>query len=72
LLKDTAVKENFHVQFRAEAFNIFNRTNLGGPSAGLFSAKLPNPTVSNTPTAGQITTVVVPGREIQLSLKLVL
>jgi hypothetical protein len=72
LLKDTKIRENWNLQFRAEVFNLFNHTNLSFPAAALFTG---TPTATTTlgrvSTAGQITTYSVPSREIQLGLKLV-
>jgi hypothetical protein len=50
-------KANF--QFRAEAFNALNKTNLGTPNRFV-----------NTPQFGTITMAMTPGREIQLSARL--
>ena len=47
------------LQFRAEAFNALNHTNLG----------IPNRFV-NTPQFGTITEAATPGREIQLGVRL--
>jgi outer membrane receptor protein involved in Fe transport len=82
LIKDTRVpkiSETFNVQFRAEIFNIFNHTNFGYPTAGLFTqgavvkngAGVPIGFQSNvSPTAGQITTILGTARQIQLGLKI--
>jgi hypothetical protein len=69
LLKDTAVpriSEQFRVQFRAEFFNILNHANFGQPAAGAFVSG-----GAINPTAGQITNLAVPMRQIQFALKLV-
>jgi carboxypeptidase family protein len=50
-------KANF--QFRAEAFNALNKTNLGTPNRFV-----------NTPQFGTITMAMTPGREIQLSARI--
>jgi hypothetical protein len=71
LLKDTALRENFRIQFRAEAFNILNRTNLGGPSTGLYSAGAVAGTGNSLATAGQITSTVTTARQLQMSVKVV-
>ena len=58
LIKDTAVKENAKLQFRAEVFNILNHTNF---------ADVPGRTAF-TPTFGRYTSAENP-RQIQLALK---
>jgi hypothetical protein len=50
---------NATVQFRAEAFNLFNHTNLANPAS----------TTITSPVFGQVQAVNVPGRQIQLGLK---
>jgi Carboxypeptidase regulatory-like domain/TonB-dependent Receptor Plug Domain/TonB dependent receptor len=59
------VSETFHVQFRAEFFNILNRPNFSFPSStDIFDAAgQPNPVV------GLITTTTTTSREIQFALK---
>ena len=52
-------------QFRLEAFNAFNRVNLGLPDATIFNAG----GVRN-PTAGRITRTSTPARQVQLGVKL--
>ena len=62
---DLAVSRSFRLteranfQFRAEAFNALNKTNLGTPNRFV-----------NTPQFGTITMAMTPGREIQLSARL--
>jgi hypothetical protein len=75
LLKNTKITERLNAQFRAEFFNIANRTDFLLPNASLFSgaiaapggdAGLPNPTyglISGTVPNSQ--------REIQFALKLI-
>ena len=53
-------REGMNLQFRAEAFNLFNHTNFGQPNANIAS-----------PTFGIIQSTTVPGRQIQLGLKLI-
>jgi hypothetical protein len=69
-VKDNHIKklgEDFNVQFRAELFNIFNRTNFAPPSDHLIALD-PNPQsgfgLLDNPTQ-------VPMREIQFALKIV-
>jgi hypothetical protein len=65
LFKDTAVSEKATVQFRAEFFNITNRSNFGPLNATVFSG------ASISPSAGSITTTATYPRQIQLGLKLI-
>jgi hypothetical protein len=58
LVKDTALSETFKLQLRAEAFNLFNHTNLNLPDNFLGS-----------PTFGQITSANAP-RRLQFGVKL--
>ena len=51
--------ERMRLQFRSEAFNLFNHPNLGLPAASIGAAD-----------AGIIGSVVSPERQIQLALKL--
>lgn len=61
--KDTALGENFRIQFRAEEFNILNRANFGAPNAVTFT-----PT-GVSPTAGLITSTSTSARQTQFALK---
>jgi len=61
IMKRTKIKENLDSEFRAEFFNLLNRANFGQPNANVFTG----------PTAGQITTLATPPRQIQLALKLI-
>ena len=61
IMKHTKISEKLDSEFRAEFFNIFNRANLGLPNAAVFTG----------PTAGQITTLATPPRQIQFALKLI-
>jgi outer membrane receptor protein involved in Fe transport len=53
------ITERVNITFRAEAFNLFNTPEFG----------LPNATIGNA-TAGTITTVINPQRELQFALRL--
>ena len=57
LFKDIAIHESLKIQFRAEAFNLFNRVNLYNPIGDMGS-----------PQFGQ-STAAFPAREFQLGLK---
>jgi hypothetical protein len=65
LLKGIAIRENVHLQFRAEFFNLLNHPNFGTPNATVFSG------TSFSPSAGLITTQATTPRQIQFGLKLV-
>ena len=64
LAKDSAVTEKVKLQFRAEFFNILNRTNFDTPNPIVFS----NGAVSST--AALITATATTSRQIQFGLKL--
>jgi len=63
LFKNTSFSffdKKLNTQFRAESFNLFNHTNFANPSS----------TVAATSTFGQITATTIPGRQVQLGLKI--
>ena len=64
LFKTTPITERFKAEFRAEFFNLFNRTNLGMPIVATFSSG------KVSPTAGEINYTATSQREIQFGLKL--
>ncbi|HUA01293.1 MAG TPA: carboxypeptidase regulatory-like domain-containing protein [Candidatus Aquilonibacter sp.] len=77
ILKRTKITEKLTAEFRAEFFNLANHTILNAPAAGIFSG-LASP-CSGSPvvctgipniTAGQITSTLLPAREIQFGMKL--
>ena len=61
----TAVREGMNLEFRAEAFNLFNHANFRQPAAAIFSAN-----GARNPNAGRITATSVDNRQLQLGLKL--
>ncbi len=65
LFKNTGITEKTNLQFRAEFFNILNRSNFGPPNTTVFSG------ASVSPSAGLITTTATFPRQIQLGLKLI-
>jgi hypothetical protein len=72
-IKDTRISERFRLQFRAEFFNVLNHANWGQPNALVFSQDYTpqgQPIDTINPTAGQITTLAEPMRQIQFGLKL--
>ena len=69
VVKDTPIKEQVHLQFRAEFFNLFNHANFGLPNASAF-VQTPNGGGAPNPTFGTITTTTTSSRQIQFALKL--
>lgn len=67
MFKNTYVTERLNVQFRAEFFNIANRTNFGIPA----SSDIFNSTGALIATEGAITQTATASREIQFGLKLI-
>jgi len=59
IAKEFGLGERMRLEFRAEAFNVWNKPQYGAPS-----------TTINTPTYGQITGLSLSRREIQFGLKL--
>jgi hypothetical protein len=64
VLKDTRIRERLNLQFRAEIFNLLNRTNFNLPNAVVFTPS------GVSPTAGVITSTSTTSRQIQFGLKL--
>ncbi len=64
VLKDTHIREQLNLQFRAELFNILNRANFNQPSAVVFTPS------GVSPTAGIITSTTTSSRQVQFALKL--
>jgi len=64
LFKSTALSEKANLQFRAEFFNLFNRSNYGPLNTTIFSG------TAISGSAGLITTTATSPRQIQLGLKL--
>ena len=67
------ISESFHVQFRAEFFNVLNHANFGPPLPffGASTAQLFNPDGSSTHAGGLQAPVVTQPRDIQFALKLI-
>lgn len=61
-----ALSERLGLQFRAEFFNLFNRTNFNTPNPVVYTAATGGP----SPTAGVITSTATSSRQVQLGLKL--
>ena len=68
LIKNISVTERVRAQFRAEAFNLLNHTNLGTPArqqSQIFSG-----TGAVVSTAGQILATATTSRQLQFALKI--
>jgi Carboxypeptidase regulatory-like domain/TonB dependent receptor-like, beta-barrel/TonB-dependent Receptor Plug Domain len=75
IIKDTRLTERLNAEFRAEFFNIINRTNLGQPNAAIFAGTRGSPaaplgTAFTSATAGIITSTATTSRQIQFAVKL--
>jgi hypothetical protein len=69
LLKETTIKEQTRLQFRAEFFNLLNHANFALPNASAF-VQAPNGGGTPNPTFGKITATTTSSRQIQFALKL--
>ncbi len=69
VIKQTRITEKVNTEFRAEFFNILNRTNFGQPVGAVFAGTGAAPFPSGT--AGVITTTTTTSRQIQFALKLI-
>ena len=77
LLKSSQIAEHLRAQFRAEFFNVLNRTNFSTPNPVVFSSGPTQGTATNqnaavvaSPTAGVITATATSSRQVQLGVKL--
>ncbi len=68
LFKKFTVNEKLNLQFRAEAFNVFNRANFSYPNQIVFSGNAISYTIS--PSAGVIEQTATTSRQIQFALKI--
>ncbi len=69
LAKTTRVKENINLEFRVEAFNLFNHPNFGLPGQFLFTGVDQNGNGIPNPNAGRITSTVSSARQLQFAFK---
>ena len=69
LMKETTIKEQTRLQFRAEFFNILNHPSFALPNASAF-VQAPNGGGNPNPTFGKITATTTSSRQIQFALKL--
>jgi hypothetical protein len=70
LAKNTRIRDSFNVQFRAEAFNLFNRANFQVPGL-ITGTDIFDSTGTPNPSAGQLTLTTTSSRQIQFGLKLI-
>jgi hypothetical protein len=68
-MKDTQIRERYHLQFRAEFFNILNHPNFALPNASAFVQTADGGGAPN-PTFGKILGTTTSSRQIQFALKL--
>lgn len=68
-MKNFQVGDTANVQFRAEAFNLFNRANFGPPNLIVFAGGQA-PTETPVSTFGRIRNTVTTSRQIQFALRL--
>jgi len=69
VLKDTHLFEKLDLQFRAEIFNLFDRTNLNTPNLIVFTSATATPAQAS-PVAGTFTQTSTTSRQVQFGLKL--
>jgi len=67
--KETVIKEQVRLQFRAEFFNLFNHANFALPNANVF-VQTANGGGAPNPTFGKITATTTASRQIQFALKI--
>jgi Carboxypeptidase regulatory-like domain len=70
IFKDTHLGERLVLQLRAEAFNLFNRTNLGRPNGTFSPGTGAGATANNLTTFGYITSTQTDNRDLQFAAKL--
>jgi hypothetical protein len=66
VMKDTHLLEKLDLQFRAEIFNLLDRTNLNTPNLIVFTSAAGSP----SPVAGSFTQTSTTSRQVQFGLKL--
>jgi len=69
VMKETPIKEQVRLQFRAEFFNLLNHPNFAVPNASAFVQTVNGGGLPN-PTFGKITATTTSSRQIQFALKL--
>jgi hypothetical protein len=71
LFRNIGGLEKFHAQFRAEFFNVLNRTNFASPVAPTNNTSLFGADGTRISSAGVITSTSTTSRQIQFGLKLI-
>jgi hypothetical protein len=69
VIKETQIREQLRLQFRAEFFNLLNHANFALPNAAAFVQTVNGGGAPN-PTFGKITSTTTSSRQIQFALKL--
>ena len=69
LVKNISFKETKSVQFRAEAFNLFNRANFNRPGALQEGVRLFNASSGRVASSATIRSTLTDSRQIQFGLK---
>ena len=69
LMKDQRITESVHAQFTAQAFNTSNHTNFADPASA--QNQIYSSTGALSGTAGQLTALATPGRQLQFALKII-
>jgi hypothetical protein len=70
VIKNTTLRENLRLEFRAEIFNLLNRANFGTPNLIVFTPPTNTNPTGVSGTAGDVTTTSTSSRQIQFALKL--
>jgi hypothetical protein len=70
VLKNTAIHERLHLQFRAEIFNLLNRANFNTPNLIVFTPPTAAHPSGLSGTAAAITSTSTTARQVQFGLKL--
>ena len=70
VLKNTTITERFHLQFRAEIFNLLNRANFNTPNLIVFTPPTAAHPTGVSGTAGAVTSTSTTARQVQFGLKL--
>jgi hypothetical protein len=68
-MKETTIKEQVRLQFRAEFFNLLNHANFALPNASA-CVQTVNGGGAPNPTFGKITATTTSSRQIQFALKI--